>query len=50
VDEPALPSQWGPRFQKAANDGVIEHVSYARSKRATVRSSICQTWRGTEAA
>jgi hypothetical protein len=46
VDEPALPAQWGPRFAKAARDGVIEHVSFAPSKRATVHRSICKTWRG----
>lgn len=46
VDEPEHPSQWGPRFQAAAHAGVIEAVGYARSKRATVRASVCRTWRG----
>lgn len=50
VDEPEHPSQWGPRFQAAATAGVIEEAGYARSKRATVRASICHTWRGTAAA
>lgn len=46
VDEPAHPSQWGPRFQAAAAAGVIEEAGFARSKRATVRASLCHTWRG----
>lgn len=48
VGEPPLPAQWGPRFAKAANDGVIEFVDHAPSKRATVHRSICKQWRGTE--
>jgi Ni,Fe-hydrogenase III large subunit len=50
VDEPEHPSQWGPRFQAAAAAGVIETAGYAQSKRATVRASVCHTWRGTGAA
>lgn len=50
VDEPLLPSQWGPRFQAAANHGVIEVAGVARSKRTTVRASLCRTWRGTRTA
>ncbi|CAG6392736.1 hypothetical protein NMG29_06470 [Streptomyces cocklensis] len=50
VDEPVSPSQWGPRFQAAARDGVIEAAGVARSKRATVRASLCLVWRGTGAA
>lgn len=46
VDEPAHPSQWGPRFQAAANAGLIECTGAAPSKRATVHSSLCRTWRG----
>lgn len=46
VDEPAHPSQWGPRFQAAERDGVIEAAGAARSRRATVRASLCHTWRG----
>lgn len=47
VDEPDSPNRWGPAFLRAAAAGVIEAVGYARSKRATVHSSICRTWRGT---
>jgi hypothetical protein len=50
VDEPTSPSQWGPRFQAAAREGVIETAGVARSKRATVRASLCLLWRGTGAA
>jgi hypothetical protein len=50
VDEPLLPAQWGPRFQAAARAGVIEKCDSARSKRATVRASLCWSWRGTGAA
>jgi hypothetical protein len=50
VPEPALPAQWGPRFQAAARRGVIEPCGVARSKRATVRASLCLTWRGRSAA
>lgn len=46
VREPAHPSQWGPRFQAAARREVIESVSAAPSKRATVHKSLCRTWRG----
>ncbi|MFI0718885.1 hypothetical protein [Streptomyces sp. NPDC021224] len=46
VDEPVSPSQWGPRFQAAAREGVIRPAGVARSKRATVRASLCLTWRG----
>jgi hypothetical protein len=49
VDEPVSPSQWGPRFQAAAREGVIEAAGTARSKRATVRASLCLIWRGTGA-
>lgn len=49
VDEPLLPSQWGPRFATAARRGVIEPVAAARSKRATVHRSLCMTWRGVAA-
>lgn len=47
VDEPALPAQWGPRFAKAARDGVIRQAGFAASKRATVHRSICKEWIGT---
>ena len=46
VGEPAHPNQWGPRFLAAARHGVIERVDSASSKRATVRASLCRTWRG----
>ncbi|HCA85488.1 MAG TPA: hypothetical protein DEQ61_08345 [Streptomyces sp.] len=46
IDEPAHPNQWGVRFQIAARAGVIEAAGYARSKRATVHSSICRQWTG----
>ncbi|MER6821626.1 hypothetical protein ABT316_19210 [Streptomyces cellulosae] len=49
VDEPDSPNRWGPAFLRASSAGVIEPVGYARSKRATVHSSICRTWRGTAA-
>jgi len=49
VDEPDHPNRWGPRFGKAARDGVIEDAGAVRSKRATVHSSLCHSWRGTEA-
>lgn len=47
VDEPDSPNRWGPAFLRASSAGVIEPVGYARSKRATVHSSICRTWQGT---
>lgn len=49
VDEPALPAQWGPRFAKAARDGVIRQAGFAPSKRSTVHRSICKEWVGTAA-
>lgn len=49
VDEPDSPNRWGPAFLRAAAAGVIEAVGYAKSKRATVHSSICRTWQGTVA-
>ncbi|MDH6226241.1 hypothetical protein [Streptomyces sp. MJP52] len=50
VDEPDHPSRWGGQFSIAAHAGVIEHAGYVRSKRATVKSSICQQWIGTATA
>jgi hypothetical protein len=47
VDEPDSPNRWGPAFLRAAAAGVIEACGYAKSKRATVHSSICRTWMGT---
>ncbi|MFE9936359.1 hypothetical protein [Streptomyces hirsutus] len=47
VHEPDSPNRWGPAFLKASAAGVIEAVGYAKSKRATVHSSICRTWQGT---
>ncbi|MFD0437050.1 hypothetical protein [Streptomyces chartreusis] len=47
VNEPDNPNRWGPAFLRAAAAGVIEAHSYAKSKRATVNSSICRTWIGT---
>ncbi|MGX1515038.1 hypothetical protein [Streptomyces collinus] len=47
VDEPDSPNRWGPAFLRASSAGVIEAVGYAKSKRATVHSSICRTWQGT---
>ncbi|MGW2908775.1 hypothetical protein ACWC91_41365 [Streptomyces sp. NPDC001204] len=47
VDEPNSPNRWGPAFLRAAAAGVIEARGYAKSKRATVHSSICRTWTGT---
>ncbi|MFG2307632.1 hypothetical protein ACGFS9_02915 [Streptomyces sp. NPDC048566] len=49
VDEPDSPNRWGPAFLRAAAAGVIEASGYAKSKRATVHSSICRTWTGTAA-
>lgn len=50
VSEPDSPNQWGPAFRRAALAGVIRPVGYAKSKRATVHSSICRTWTGSDAA
>lgn len=50
VDEPDSPQRWGPAFSAAARAGVIVEAGFARSKRATVRSSLCHTWRGRRAA
>ncbi|MGW7001329.1 hypothetical protein ACWGCW_00525 [Streptomyces sp. NPDC054933] len=47
VGEPDHPNRWGPRFIKASHAGVIEPVGTAQSKRKTVHSSLCHTWRGT---
>ncbi|NUP16594.1 MAG: hypothetical protein HOZ81_10895 [Streptomyces sp.] len=47
VDEPDSPNRWGPAFLRAAAAGVIAAHGYAKSKRATVHSSICRTWIGT---
>jgi hypothetical protein len=49
VDEPDSPNRWGPAFLRAAAAGVVEVRGYAKSKRATVHSSICRTWIGTAA-
>lgn len=50
VTEPDHSSQWGPRFGKAARDGVIRLHGYVPSKRATVHKSICKQWIGTAVA
>lgn len=47
VDEPDSPNKWGPQLAVAARNGVIEAAGWARSKRATTRSSALRTWRGT---
>lgn len=47
VDEPDSPNKWGPQLAAAARHGVIEPAGWARSKRATTRSSALRTWRGT---
>jgi hypothetical protein len=49
VGEPPHPNCWGPRFIKASKRGVIEHVDYCGSARATVHRSICHQWIGTPA-
>ncbi|MFJ8023335.1 hypothetical protein [Streptomyces sp. NPDC096311] len=49
LGEPDSPNRWGPAFLRAAAAGVIEARGYAKSKRATVHSSICRTWQGTAA-
>lgn len=49
IGEPAHPNQWGPRFIVAENRGVIERLEAVPSKRKTVHSSLCRTWRGTPA-
>lgn len=50
VGEPDSPNRWGPAFRKAAASGVIRPAGYAKSKRATVHSSICRTWIGADVA
>lgn len=47
VAEPRHPNHWGPQFAAAHREGVIEVHGTARSKRATVRNSLCRTWIGT---
>jgi hypothetical protein len=49
VDEPPHPNCWGPRFIRASKRGVIEHVKFDGSGRATVHRSICHHWIGTAA-
>lgn len=49
VGEPPHPNCWGPRFIKASKRGVVEHVNFGGSNRATVHRSICHQWIGTEA-
>ncbi|CAM5427420.1 MULTISPECIES: hypothetical protein [Streptomyces] len=46
VSEPRHPNHWGPQFAAAHRNGVIEPHGVARSKRATVRNSLCRTWIG----
>ena len=45
--EPRDHHQWGPRFAKAAADGVIEWVRYEKSIRPNTRRSVLSVWRGT---
>ncbi|MFV8127488.1 hypothetical protein [Streptomyces syringium] len=47
VREPRHPNHWGPQFAAAHRDGVIDVHGTARSKRATVRNSLCREWIGT---
>jgi hypothetical protein len=47
IGDPERPNQWGPRFIRASKRGVIEPIGTAQSKRKTVHSSLCHTWRGT---
>jgi hypothetical protein len=49
VGEPPHPNCWGPRFIKASKRGVVEHVQFSGSNRATVHRSICHQWIGTSA-
>ncbi|MGP4114625.1 hypothetical protein ACTWP5_27415 [Streptomyces sp. 4N509B] len=46
VDEPPDHHQWGPRFGKAARDGIIRDAGAVPSKRATVHRSLCRQWIG----
>jgi hypothetical protein len=46
IDEPDHPSRWGAAFGHAARAGVIVCCGAAPSKRSTVRSSLCRTWKG----
>lgn len=49
VPEPPHPAMWGPRFGKAARDGLIRDAGAVPSKRATVHRSLCRQWVGTDA-
>lgn len=47
IGEPRHPNHWGPQFAAAHRDGVIEPAGVAKSKRASVRNSLCRVWTGT---
>lgn len=49
VGEPRHPNHWGPQFAAAHRAGVIEPAGVAKSKRTTVRNSLCRVWTGTRA-
>lgn len=46
VGEPRHPNHWGPQFAAAHRDGVIDPHGTVRSKRASVRNSLCREWIG----
>lgn len=47
VGEPEKHQQWGPRFLKAANRGVIRPVAATRSIRTRTHRSLLHSWIGT---
>lgn len=47
VPEPRHPNHWGPQFAIAHRQGVVEPIGVAKSKRASVRNSLCRVWIGT---
>ncbi len=51
LPEPANPrADWGNAAQRFAREGLIEHVTFARSSRPTGERSAVAVWRGTRAA
>ena len=46
VGEPEKHQQWGPRFIKAANAGVIRQLPAARSNRKNTHRSLLHIWIG----
>ncbi len=47
IPDPAEPRAWGALFLAAKNAGLIRHVAFARSKKATSHCAPVSEWVGT---